>query len=286
MNHSPNSLRDFIRTENTDLGEIAVVEVNGNHYVTESSLVNFMNENDIDSRSQLIESLIDFNHINGLSVLDENTVDESLVFARDIMMLYESLNPMSVNSAAQGRSLLRMGIVQLVSIISNGKYTQINDIDRYIKKCDSMLEAIQEEKKNAKEKHTLKGQTQFSCMFLFNLCKTVLLSFVAPLAVAKHITWPAAVSKLFMKNGGKAISGFLSKRVIGGMTVKTLATAGTVGLDAAISMPPDIKGLYLSITDYIKLLDDYDREIRKTEQCLINQRKVLERKQKEEMNKK
>ena len=63
MNQSPNSLRDMIRTENSDLGKIGVVEVNGKHYVTESSLVNFMNDNDIDSKSQLIESLIDFNDI-------------------------------------------------------------------------------------------------------------------------------------------------------------------------------------------------------------------------------
>ena len=85
MNQSPNSLRDMIRTENSDLGKIGVVEVNGKHYVTESSLVNFMNDNDIDSKSQLIESLIDFNDIRELSVLDENTTDETLVFARDMM---------------------------------------------------------------------------------------------------------------------------------------------------------------------------------------------------------
>ena len=78
MNQSPNSLRDMIRTENSDLGKIGVVEVNGNHYVTESSLVNFMNDNDIDSKSQLIESLIGFNNISELSVLDENTTDKLL----------------------------------------------------------------------------------------------------------------------------------------------------------------------------------------------------------------
>ena len=49
MNQSPNSLRDMIRIENSDLGKIGVVEIDGNHYVTESSIVNFMNNYDIDS---------------------------------------------------------------------------------------------------------------------------------------------------------------------------------------------------------------------------------------------
>lgn len=280
MNQSPNSLRDLIKTENSDLGKIGVVEVNGNHYVTESSLVNFMNDNDIDSKSQLIESLIDFNDIRSLSVLDEYTTDETLVFARDMMMLCEDINPFGVVNAAQGRSLLRMGIVQMASLVSRGGYNQIRDIDRYIKKCDDMLINIADEKKNAKDKNnTLKGQAKFSCMFLFNLAKTVFFSIVVPLAAMKKVTWPNAISKLFIRNGEKAVSGFLAKKIVGGISVKTAATAGLIGLDAAISMPPDIKGLYLSIADYEKLLNDYEREIRKTRSSLIRQRQTLLNKQ-------
>lgn len=280
MNQSPNSLRDMIRTENSDLGKIGVVEVNGNHYVTESSLVNFMNDNDIDSKSQLIESLIGFNNISELSVLDENTTDETLVFARDMMMLCEDINPFSVAQAAQGRSLLRMGMTQMANLVTKGGYTQVNDIDKYIKKCDEMLEDIAEEKKNAKEKSSsLKGQAKFSCMFAFNIAKTVFFSLVVPLAVVKKITWPAAVSKLFVKNGGKAVGGFLSKKVIGGVTVKTAASAGLIGLDATLSLPPDLKGLYLSIADYEKLLNDYERDIRRTKSSLIQQKKTLLNKQ-------
>lgn len=280
MNQSPNSLRDMIRTENSDLGKIGVVEVNGKHYVTESSLVNFMNDNDIDSKSQLIESLIDFNDIRELSVLDENTTDETLVFARDMMMLCEDINPFSVAQAAQGRSLLRMGMTQMANLVTRGGYTQVNDIDKYIKKCDEVLEDIAEEKKNAREKNSsLKGQAKFSCMFAFNIAKTVFFSLVVPLAVVKKITWPAAVSKLFVKNSGKAVGSFLSKKIIGGVTMKTAASAGLVGLDAAISLPPDLKGLYLSVADYERLLNDYERDIRRTKSSLIQQKKTLLSKQ-------
>lgn len=280
MNQSPNSLRDMIRTENSDLGKIGVVEVNGKHYVTESSLVNFMNDNDIDSKSQLIESLIDFNDIRELSVLDENTTDETLVFARDMMMLCEDINPFSVAQAAQGRSLLRMGMTQMANLVTRGGYTQVNDIDKYIKKCDEVLEDIAEEKKNAREKNSsLKGQAKFSCMFAFNIAKTVFFSLVVPLAVVKKITWPAAVSKLFVKNSGKAVGSFLSKKIIGGVTMKTAASAGLVGLDAAISLPPDLKGLYLSVADYERLLNDYERDIRRTKSSLIQQKKTLLNKQ-------
>ena len=279
MNQSPKSLRNLIRIENSDLGEIGVAEVDGNHYVTESSIVNFMNENDIDSKEQLIESLIDFNHINSLSILDENTIDETLELTRDVMMIYEDINPFSVADAARGRSLLRVCITQMVDIICKGGYTQISDIDKYIRKCDRMLEDIQDEKAKIKEKgHSLEGQAKFSCMFLFNLSKTIFLSFVVPLAVMKNVTLPTAITKLFAKNGNKAAAGFISKKALGNVSTKTIATAAAIGFDAAVSIPPDIKGLYLSIADYEKLLNDYEREIRRTRSSLIRQRDTLERK--------
>lgn len=279
MNQSPKSLRNLIRIENSDLGEIGVAEVDGNHYVTESSIVNFMNENDIDSKEQLIESLIDFNHINSLSILDENTIDETLELTRDVMMIYEDINPFSVADAARGRSLLRVCITQMVDIICKGGYTQISDIDKYIRKCDRMLEDIQDEKAKIKEKgHSLEGQAKFSCMFLFNLIKTIFFSFVVPLAVMKNVTLPTAITKLFVKNGNKAAAGFISKKALGNVSTKTIATAAAIGFDAAVSIPPDIKGLYLSIADYEKLLNDYEREIRRTRSSLIRQRDTLERK--------
>ena len=279
MNQSPKSLRNLIRIENSDLGEIGVAEVDGNHYVTESSIVNFMNENDIDSKEQLIESLIDFNHINSLSILDENTIDETLELTRDVMMIYEDINPFSVADAARGRSLLRVCITQMVDIICKGGYTQISDIDKYIRKCDRMLEDIQDEKAKIKEKgHSLEGQAKFSCMFLFNLSKTIFFSFVVPLAVMKNVTLPTAITKLFAKNGNKAAAGFISKKALGNVNTKTIATAAAIGFDAAVSIPPDIKGLYLSIADYGKLLNDYEREIRRTRSSLIRQRDTLERK--------
>ena len=279
MNQSPKSLRNLIRIENSDLGEIGVAEVDGNHYVTESSIVNFMNENDIDSKEQLIESLIDFNHINSLSILDENTIDETLELTRDVMMIYEDINPFSVADAARGRSLLRVCITQMVDIICKGGYTQISDIDKYIRKCDRMLEDIQDEKAKIKEKgHSLEGQAKFSCMFLFNLIKTIFFSFVVPLAVMKNVTLPTAITKLFAKNGNKAAAGFISKKALGNVSKKTIATAAAIGFDAAVSIPPDIKGLYLSIADYEKLLNDYEREIRRTRSSLIRQRDTLEQK--------
>lgn len=279
MNQSPKSLRNLIRIENSDLGEIGVAEVDGNHYVTESSIVNFMNENDIDSKEQLIESLIDFNHINSLSILDENTIDETLELTRDVMMIYEDINPFSVADAARGRSLLRVCITQMVDIICKGGYTQISDIDKYIRKCDRMLEDIQEEKAKIKEKgHSLEGQAKFSCMFLFNLSKTIFFSFVVPLAVMKKVTLPTAITKLFVKNGNKAAAGFISKKALGNVSTKTITTAAAIGFDAAVSIPPDIKGLYLSIADYEKLLNDYEREIRRTRSSLIRQRDTLEQK--------
>ena len=287
MNHSPNSLRDLIRTENSDLAKIGVVEVDGNHYVTESSIINFMNEYDLDSRSQLIESLIDFNHIRDLSVLDENTTDEDLVYVRDVMMLCEEINPFAVADAAQGRTLLRVALTQMVSIFTRGKYTQLNDVERYIKKCDKMLEDIQEEKKNIREKKSIKGQVKFSCMFLFNLGKTYFINFVIPSIVAKqvsgfvdkHVVWPEAIKKLYIDNGKKAATGIMVRKVASTRKISagTIANAALNGVVAALTIPPDIKGLYLSISDYDRLLSDYEREIKTTKNYLIREKRTLER---------
>ena len=274
MNRSPNSFGDIIRIENSNLEEIGVAEINGNHYVTESSIKSFMEENGIDSQSQLIESLIDFNHIQGISILDESVSDETLSMARDVMMLYEDIHPFSVNSTANGNLLLKSSMSQMIGIISRGKYNSVADLERYIKKCNNMLEDIQEEKKNLREKKSKNGQVKFSCMFLFNICKTVF-SFVVPLAVASKIQWPAAVNKMFVKNGAKAASGFMAKKV-GKVSAKTIAQAGLIGIDAAISLPPDLKGLYLSIVDYEKLLNQYELDIQKTKRTLIQQKRYLE----------
>lgn len=283
MNHSPNSLGDIIRIENSNLDDIGVIEIDGNHYVTESSIQAFMQYNGIESKSQLMESLTDFNHINVISILDESTTDETLVFARDVMMLYEDIHPFGVANAANGTMVLKTCMSQMLGIISRGGYDSEADVVRYIKKCDDMLEDIQEEKKNARERNAKTGQVKFSCMFIFNIAKTVFFTFVFPLAIAKKIQWPNAIKKLFISNGKKAAGGFMTKQV-GKYSMKTIATAAAIGVDAAVSLPPDLKGLYLSIADYEKLLDQYERDIRNTRSALISQQRQIVRQK--EMNRK
>lgn len=275
MNQSPNSFGDIIRIENSNLGEIGVAEINGDHYVTESSIESFMEENNIASKSQLIESLIDFNNIQGISILDESTSDETLSMVRDVMMLCEDIHPFSINNTSNGNLILKSSMSQMIGIISRGKYNSAADLDRYIRKCDSMLEDIREEKKNVREKKSKVGQFKFSCMFLFNICKTVFFTFVIPLAVTSNVQWPDAIKKMFIKNGAKAATGFTAKH-IGKVSMGTIAKASLIGIDAAIYLPPDLKGLYLSIADYEKLLNQYELDIQKTKRTLIQQKHYLE----------
>lgn len=276
MNHSPNSLGDIIRIENSNLNDIGVAEIGGNHYVTESSIAAFMQYNGIESKSLLMESLTDFNHISCISILDESTTDTDLAFARDVMMLCEEIHPYGVANAASGSMILKTCMAQMLSIISRGGYNSEADVVRYIKKCDDMLEDIKEEKKNARERNAKTGQVKFSLMFIFNIAKTVFFSFVFPIAIAKKIQWPTAVNKLFIQNSAKASTGFMTKKV-GKYSVKTIAQAGLIGIDAAVSLPPDLKGLYLSIADYEKLLDQYERDIRNTRAALVTQQREIER---------
>lgn len=282
MNQSPNSLRDVIRLENSDLSEVGIVKVDNHYYITESSMINFMNSYDINSSELFLESLENFNNIDSISILNENIEDENLKFARDMMMLCESINPFEVQSASAGRGLLRMCMTQIADMVSHSdcKESTAVDVDRYIAKCDSALRDIQDERRKIRDKKsTLGGQAKFSGMYLFNITKTLFFSVVLPIAASKGVktvNWPNAIRKIFVKQEGKAVTGMMTKEIAKGVSKKTIRNAAFMGLDVAVSVPSDIKGLYLSVTDYEKLLDEYEREINRTRGSLIQQKVKLD----------
>lgn len=255
MNQSsnPNSLRDLIRVENSNLDEIGVVEVDGNYYVTESSIDSFMEENGISSKSQLIESLIDFNNIPDISIIGESVEDETLSDVRDVLMIYEDIHPTAIAKATSGDMMLKADMVRMAEVITKGKFNSIVALTRYIQQCENLLDDIEEEKKNTKEKNITKGQVKFSCMFVWNMAKSIFFSIVIPL----------------MSPGTSGVIGQ-------GIKFYLMATSVTK------AMPPNIKGLYLSINDYESLLDSYEKEIRRIKNVLVKKRDALERKERKE----
>lgn len=279
MSRSPNSLGDMIRIVNSDLSSFNIVTVNGKNYITESSVYNFAKENGISNINYLINSISEYNGINELHTMNGISCDYELNRINDIMSLFESINPIEVSRAAKGRYLLMVYINQLVAFITNREYDNTNNLKKYIHRCDKVLSDIEEEKKKCREKGAKDDSYKFSIMYIFNIAFTLFEIFVAPkIIINRNIQWPAAVQKLFVKNSAKFAAG------------KTIAFAGKSikrthvikGMALAVSVPDDIRGLYLSFADYEKLLTEYEIQIKKCRNNLDDQLKNIKNSKKEE----
>lgn len=273
-NNSPNSLGDYIRIENADLAAIGIAELEGSHYATESSIVSFMEGNNITDRGMLMEALTKFNNTKEITILDESTSEASLIDLREFMMILESLNPFEVVKVAKGRTLLRSLGKQIGSFVSGKEYDQQADLEGMIEDCNRMLEDIAKEKRRASSgKDT--DQLKFSGMYIFNIAKSLFVILCVPLMLSeKKIKLPIALTKVFVKDGKKAAATEVVKH---SGKIRKVAGAAFTGFDIATSLPPDVKGLYLSFKDYNELLTLYETQIRSIRNDLKRQCGKLER---------
>lgn len=279
MNHSPNSLRDMIRINNSDLSSFNIITVSGKNYITESSVCNFAKENDIEDKSIILNAIAEFNNIKSLNMITSTSSDYELNQICEIVSLFESIDPREVSRVASGKNLFKMYINQLVAFVTNRDYDKASDLNRYIKHCDKVLADIEEEKKKCREKGVKDDSYKFSIMYIFNIAFTLFEIFVAPKIISNiNIQWPSAIKKLFVKNSvkfaaGKSIS-ILGKSVKKSSMIK--------GITLAVAVPDDLKGLYLSFSDYERLLTEYEIQIKRCRNSLNSQLKNIENSEKEE----
>lgn len=281
MNHSPNILGDIIRINNSDLSSFNIVTINGRNYITESSLYNFAEENRIEDVSMLLKSIAEFNNIKDLNTMTNTSNNHELNQICEIISLFESIDPREVVKVANGKNLFKMYINQLVAFVTNREYNKANDIKKYIKHCDKVLADIEEEKKKCREKEAKNSSYKFSMMYIFNIAFTLFEIFIAPKIISNmNIQWPSAIKKLFIKNSTKVVAG-KTVSVFGKHIKKSSIIKG---MTVAVTVPDDLSGLYLSFTDYEKLLTEYEIQIKKCRNDLNSQLKNIEKSEKEGTN--
>ena len=261
MNNQFNSLGNMIRISNSNLNEFDIVCVDGKSYITESSFINFLDENNITDSKMAFDSIKESNNIKDLNILNDSVClnDEDLRIVYEALLLLENIDPREVVKAAKGRGLLSKYISQFTAFVTNKQYSEASELKKYIDRCDKVLKDIEDEKKKCKEKSKTDSY-KFSIMFLFNIAVTLFMTFVAPMIISKvNIQWPKAIEKMFFKTSAK----MAVKKTINVFGKPISKSAILKTLSAAIELPDDLRGLYLSFMDYDKLLTEYETQIKK-----------------------
>ena len=251
----------MIRISNSNLNEFDIVCVNGKNYITESSFINFLDENNITDSKMAFDSIKESNNIKDLNILNDSVClnNEDLRVVYEVLLLLENIDPREVVKTAKGRGLLSKYISQFTAFVTNKQYSEASELKKYIDRCDKVLKDIEDEKKKCKEK-SKNDSYKFSIMFLFNIAVTLFMTFVAPMLISKvNIQWPKAIEKMLFKTSAK----MAVKKTINvfGKPISKSAILRT--LSAAIELPDDLRGLYLSFMDYDKLLTEYETQIKK-----------------------
>ena len=261
MDNQFNSLGNMIRISNSNLNEFDIVCVDGKNYITESSFINFLDENNITDSKMAFDSIKESNNIKDLNILNDSVClnNEDLRAVYEVLLLLEDINPREVVKIAKGRGLLSKYISQFTAFVTNKQYSEASELKKYIDRCDKVLKDIEDEKKKCKEK-SKNDSYKFSIMFLFNIAVTLFMTFVAPMIISKvNVQWPKAIEKMFFKTSAK----MAVKKTINVFGKPISKSAILKTLSAAIELPDDLRGLYLSFMDYDKLLTEYETQIKK-----------------------
>ena len=274
MNNQFNSLGNMIRISNSNLNEFDIVCVDRKNYITESSFINFLDENNITDSKMAFDSIRESNNIKDLNILNDSVClnDEDLRIVYEALLLLENINPREVVKAAKGRGLLSKYISQFTAFVTNKQYSEASELKKYIDRCDKVLKDIEDEKKKCKEKSKTDSY-KFSIMFLFNIAVTLFMTFVAPMIISKvNVQWPKAIEKMFFKTSAK----MAVKKTINVFGKPISKSAILKTLSAAIELPDDLRGLYLSFMDYDKLLTEYETQIKKCRRDFYAQLQALD----------
>lgn len=260
MNRSP-SLKDIIRSY-CNIDSLNIIGYQNKNYVSESDILSFMKENDIESKDAVISSICEFNHISEINIIDENSSDD-LKTVSDFCSLLEALDVDDVIKVSSGKKELTMYLDQIAAFIFRREYDKVSELDTRIKQCTRILEDIDEERKVANTKKN--SSYKFSARYIINIVVSLFKIFVLPLVVSKSYKLPGSLIKIYNKIK-KPLSGKNSKKVL------------NIGLGVA-DTAEDIGYLYMSFKDYEGLLDVYYSKIDNIRKDLIRKKKKLEAKQ-------
>lgn len=250
------SLQTHADLANSQLGDITLAEKNGVFYVTESSILSYAKNNNIDSPKTIPSQLSKFYGIDSLIVIKESDVTDSLFPMYEMLSLLESIRAKEMIKTAEGPSVIKKIIVKIVSFIVSklSKNTSQDTIEtKYleanIKLCDKVLKDIEDEKSKLRTgSKEVKTRVKMSCAFVG---KSVL-EFIKGIA-------------------GFTITGYLPS-ILG-----SVAATG-VSLKVNANLYDSLKGFTLSIVNYRELLRFYEMKIRMVKDRLEEQLEKVKKK--------
>lgn len=256
-------LKDILRSSIYDPSSIPVIECDGNNYVQEFSLEQFMMDNNILSEDVVIQDIRESNNIKDIEIVDES--DEFINSIFEMCTILEALDAKEIIDVSKGSIDHEMAIDQICAFIMRRKYDNKAELDAAIKKCDRLIEDINEELKVADDK-AKNSQYKFMVRFLYNIIKQLFTGFVLPLFVVNKVKIPAKLSKI-ADNLSKKISKIIIKKDLDRAT--KIMQIGTITFDIL----SDAKDAYKVATNYKKFLRDYKTSIEEVKAKLEIQKK-------------
>lgn len=283
MTSSPNpTLRDIIRCMESEVSSFPIKQIDELSYATENSINQFMEENDIKSRDIVVSMICETHNIKDINIVDDDNEFSALT---ELCSLLEALNANEIMSVAGGSQLRQMRMDKLSAYILRREYDDIGELDRNIAQCERLLKDIEEERKIADDKKR-NSSYKFSTRFFLTIIRSVFSTFIAPMFIKKKLVLPKPLMKVYENiinalskdNGKKEEAPKVTKT---GVPVVKPNIAGyymkgfKYGTALAKTIIPNTINLYLSFTDYNKLLDHYESEIKKIRNYMVLQRKAL-----------
>ena len=235
MDQSP-SVQDTIHKFDI-LQNINIYRQGNVNYINKSVLEEAMTNLGVIKKDIVISNICAVHNIDEINVIDDSS---------DLTQLLESIDSLEIMTVAQGISVIKQFIHQAAAFVSNREYDRSEDVSKYIKKCDKVLADIKEEKENIKAKKKTKSY-QFTLVYLWNMSKDIISFFILPIMTSKSTKLPSQFVKII-----KLIATNDAPKV-----VKVIQTIGFASSEVS-----NLKKLYLSVTDYEKLLDEYEKEIK------------------------
>ena len=258
-------LKDILRSSIYDPSSIPVIECDGKNYVQEFSLEQFMMDNNILSEDVVIQDIRESNNIKDIEIVDES--DEFINSIFEMCTILEALDAKEVIDVSKGSIDHEMAVDRICAFIMRRKYDSKAELDAAIKKCDRLIEDINEELKVADDK-AKNSQYKFMVRFLYNIIKQLFTGFVLPLFVVKKVKFPGKLDKI-ANDISKKINKIIIKKDLDRAT--KIMYVGSLAFDIF----GDAKDAYKVATNYKKFLLDYKTSIEEVKAKLEIQRKNL-----------
>lgn len=283
MTISPNpTLRDIIRCMESEVSSFPIKQIDELSYATENSINQFMEENDIKSRDIVVSMICETHNIKKINIVDDDNEFSALT---ELCSLLEALNANEIMSVADGSQLRQMRMDKLSAYILRREYDDIGELDRNIAQCERLLKDIEEERKIADDKKR-NSSYKFSTRFFLTIVRSVFSTFIAPMFIKKKLVLPKSLMKVYESiinalskdNGNKEEAPKVTKTgvpVVKPNIASYYMKGFKYGTALAKTIIPNTINLYLSFTDYNKLLDHYESEIKKIRNYLMLQRKAV-----------